>query len=97
MSEEMKEWQHDLPLEDLKQWAAIFKTAHGPHVYGAFGLVKEREVAEACDEGRMVQFAQDGAVGAALIYRRLKFGRTRHSYYEKPISFLAGEPIITAF
>jgi len=97
MAEEMKEWQHDLPLEELKQWAAIFRTVHGPHVYGAFGLVKEREVAEACAEGRMLQYAQDGAVGAALIYRRLKSGSTRHSYYDRPISLLAGESIITAF
>lgn len=99
MAEEMKDWQNGIALEELKQHAAIFKTVHGQHVYGAFGLIKEREVAEAIPEGRMAQHADPitGKIGAALLYRRLKSSSTRHSYYERPINLLAGESIIYAF
>jgi hypothetical protein len=51
----MKPWQHGIELDELKRMAAPFKTANARHVYGAFGLVKERDVASAISEGSFVQ------------------------------------------
>jgi hypothetical protein len=92
MAEEMKEWQRGFPLEELKRYAAIFASAHKPHVYGAFGLAKEREVAEAMSDNR---FFCNGKAG--LIFRELKSGSVHHTYYGRPIEMHAGEVFISAF
>lgn len=40
-------WARGFDLEFLRSATAIFEREHKPHVYGAFGLVKERDVAAA--------------------------------------------------
>lgn len=89
---EMKDWQHGIPLEQLKEFGAIFKAAHGPHVYGAFGLVKERDIAEAISEGRF--FVRPNA---AAIYKRLKVTSQQETYHESKITIPEGDGVISAF
>jgi hypothetical protein len=89
---EMKDWQHGIPLPLLKEFGAIFKAAHGPHVYGAFGLVKERDIAEAISECRFCV-----RPNAAAIYRRLKVTSQQETYHETKITIPAGDAIISAF
>lgn len=46
------EWQKGFPLEQLKALAAPFKERHRPLVFGAFGLTKERDIADAMEHKR---------------------------------------------
>lgn len=94
---ELKPWQHGYPLDSLKQAAALFKEQHGPHVYGAFGLAKEREVAEALHSGLWLSTGANGQNDAALIYRTLAHGSTHETYYNRAVQIGAGETIIGTF
>jgi hypothetical protein len=51
----MNDWTHGYPIEQLKTYAGVFKNAHKPLVFGAFGLVKERDIAQALIDNRLVQ------------------------------------------
>jgi hypothetical protein len=42
----MQDWQKGIELDRLRKFAAPFKAAHKPLVFGAFGLTKERDIAE---------------------------------------------------
>jgi hypothetical protein len=77
---ELKTWQHNIELAELKRLAAVFKSAHKPHVYGAFGLVKERDVAAAMAEGHFFYRQQNGAVGAAAIAKTLSSTSTHKTF-----------------
>src|SRR5262245_23395915 len=51
---ETKEWQRGFALDLLKAFAAPFRERHKPLVFGAFGLTKERDVAEALADKRAI-------------------------------------------
>jgi hypothetical protein len=51
----MSDWTHGYPIEQLKAYAGIFKSAHKSLVFGAFGLVKERDIAQALVDNCLVQ------------------------------------------
>lgn len=89
---EMKDWQRGIALDVLKDHAATFKAAHGPHVYGAFGLTKERDIADAITEGRYQRVQQ-----AAAIYRKLKVNSQQETYHESKVSIEAGDTVISTF
>lgn len=67
----MKPWQQGFELEDLKKMAAPFRASNAKHVYSAFGLVRERDVAAALSRGRFMS-----NLGAAAIVRPLRHGQT---------------------
>lgn len=74
----MPEWARGLDEALLKEHAGVFRSCHRPYVHGAFGLLKERDVATAMAEDRYT-FVDDGkAVRAAAVFRRL----TRPSKHE---------------
>lgn len=76
----MSAWQRGFDLDWLKTLAGPFALMHKPHVYGAFGLTKERDVAAALAEERLVWTRAEGgnSISAAAIYRVLKaMGRKR--------------------
>lgn len=69
----MKDWQRGRPLEELKRLSAPFLNYHKPHVYGAFGLIKERDVAAALAESRLIWIAEKGQPAkSAMIFNVLK-------------------------
>lgn len=57
-------WQRGYPLERLRALAAPFKAAHKALVFGAFGLTKERDVAEAYSRGRLLEVGDPPAAVA---------------------------------
>lgn len=54
MPEAAPNWTKGIDLGWLKQMAALFKAEQGPHTYGAFGLPKEIDIANARAEGRAI-------------------------------------------
>lgn len=89
---EMKDWQRGIALDTLKEYAAIFKAAHGPHVYGAFGLVNEREIADAMTSGGFVAIP-----GATCLFHTLKVNSQQETYHETTVAFDEGDAVISDF
>lgn len=85
-------WARGQSLAALGAYADIFRKAHGKHVHGAFGLVKERDIAAAIDEFRLV--CADGHPGesACAISTVLHRGSRHHDFtgatWELPIGSL---------
>ena len=50
----MDEWQKGFELDHLKAFAAPFKARHKALVFGAFGLTKERDIADALAQKRAI-------------------------------------------
>lgn len=59
-------WTHGYDLAELKEIAAVFVHAHKPHVYGAFGMTKERDIADAKAHKNLTMVAKRGIQGAAI-------------------------------
>lgn len=73
-AEPMKEWQKGIPLEPLREIAALFKDYDRGMVLGAFGATKERDVANAWAAGDL-RLVRDGeTVVGALLVKRLRAG-----------------------
>lgn len=62
----MKPWQHGYELDYLKTAALPFKKRFKKYVYGAFGIPKERDVADALAKGRCA-ILDDGGEVAAMV------------------------------
>lgn len=60
-------WTRGYPLETLRRYAGIFRERHKALVFGAFGLTREREVAEAMKRGRFVHLERPAP--AAALFR----------------------------
>jgi Aspartyl/Asparaginyl beta-hydroxylase len=58
------EWQRGYDLDYLRGFAKLFASRHKPLVFGAFGLVKERDVADALAANALV-WSRDRASGIA--------------------------------
>lgn len=65
-----EDWRRGYPLEELVALARPFKTMHKPLVFGAFGLVKERDVAEAMSRGCFF-YVGDGETAGAALFKEL--------------------------
>src|SRR5256885_746037 len=74
----MRLWQKGYDIQMLRALARPFRLAHQPHVYGAFGLIKERDIAQALSAGQILWTNRDKqatvgtSVGAACIFRDQK-------------------------
>lgn len=90
----MKPWQHGIDLSVLRDLQAPFKAVNKPHVYGAFGLTKERDLAAAHAEGRLI-FTRDGdkTVGAAM-FRLLKSPGGVKDWTGTEVRFPAGDLVV---
>jgi len=90
-------WQEGYEIDHLKRLAAPFAAAHKRHVYGAFGLVKERDVAAALKAGQLL-YAKDGetVVGAAII-KALAHGSTHSDFAGRAIKIPGDSVLISAF
>jgi hypothetical protein len=74
VTEAPAEWQCGIDLERLRLFAEPFRQRHKPLVFGAFGLTKERDLAPAMAEGRVIW---TGTPPEAVIVTRL-LGQTSH-------------------
>lgn len=77
----MEAWQKGFPLEELQALAEPFKTHHRKLVFGAFGLIKERDIADAKENNDIVfagtREGDKSVVEATAVIRRLK-NKSRH-------------------
>lgn len=63
-------WSRGFDLDFLKELAAVYRAAFKPHSYGAFGIPKERDVADAMAARELAWTrAEDGSVEAVAIFR----------------------------
>ena len=90
----MKPWQMGYELDYLKGIHMPFKTQHKPLVFGAFGLVKERDVATALLEGRCIF---DRARTSCIIWKHLKRGSVKKDFAGEEFRLPPASHIITHF
>lgn len=91
----MNDWQKGFPIEQLRELAAPFKARHKPLVFGAFGLTKERDIAEALAAHRVIWTGSPPQ--AVAIFSRLKHGSTQQDFAQREIPLGAGHVFIRAF
>lgn len=72
-------WALGYKLEELRYLAGIFKQAHKDYVYGAFGMVKERDVASALAFKTFYVYGKERQ-GAAIICSKLKSTGWHHDF-----------------
>lgn len=70
MTEEAPAWAKGFELEFLRECAALYKAEFKQHTYGAFGLPKERDIADARAAGQLVWTkAPAGEIAAVAMFR----------------------------
>ena len=89
----MKDWQLGYELEELRSLAAPFKERYGSFVFGAFALPKERDLALALKEGRLLRLS-DGALALA---RQLKVAAAHRDFTGRVIKAHAGDWMVSDF
>lgn len=89
---EAPDWARGFNLDFLRSVTSIFHEAHKPHVYGAFGLVKERDVANSMITKDF--WCNDSA---AALGHKLERGSTQHDFSGREILIPAGSYFIKAF
>jgi hypothetical protein len=95
--EEAPAWAKGYSIEALKEHAALFKDAHKAHVYGAFGLIKERDLAEAMSRGEYSAQMFKQQYEAAAIWHELKSGSTQYDFTGRAIKLPRGAIYVKAF
>lgn len=91
------EWARGYPVKVLKEYAQVFKDCHGPHVYGAFGLVKETTIAEALSAGAFALVPGKSGPSVAAIQHTLSGASAQHDFTGRSVRFLAGDVYVRAF
>lgn len=89
-------WARGYPLDELRDSTSVFTNAHRPHVYGAFGLVKERDVASARAEGNF-HLINCGSARAAAIGHLLHHGSSHTDFSGSPIRIPASTYFVKSF
>jgi hypothetical protein len=77
-------WQKGYPLEQLKAFAELFRECHKQFVFGAFGLLKERDVASALSERKLIYTLGDRPAAAALFFVT-KVPTVQHDFAQRRI------------
>lgn len=90
------EWQKGYDLSRLKTFAQLFKDCHKPFVFGAFGLVKERDIATAL-AGQDMIFSQGEDPEAAIIFSLLQSGSSHKDFAQREIKIPRGTLLIKSF
>lgn len=89
------EWQRGFDLDYLKQFGALFKDAHKPLVFGAFGLTKERDVADYLARDRAIW---TGAPPQAVaLFSVAKAASEQHDYAQRAIPIGQGAVVVRSF
>lgn len=94
-----KAWQRGIELVTLQRHAELYRSRHKPLVFGAFGLVKERDIATAIAEKCLLfaRGATEGSVAASAIARRLRAGSTHRDFCGRELRLYAGAIFASAF
>ena len=94
---ELPAWQRGRSLEELKFFSSIFAERHKRLVFGAFGLVKERDVAEGLANGQLCWGMHKKELMVAALARPLKKPLEQTDFRGKPIRLPAGVQFVRAF
>lgn len=89
------EWQRGQPLEKLQALAAVFKAAHKPLCFGAFGLTKERDIAAALSAGECSWTGQPPR--AVALHSVLKHAGHHSDFSGRPLKLPPGCIYVHAF
>lgn len=76
-------WAKGYSIDKLKQYSSIFSYSHKNLVFGAFGLIKERDIASALDENKLLSIYDPPE--AVLIYSELKTPSTHTTFSDRSI------------
>lgn len=87
-------WARGIDMAFLKACAAVFKADLKPHCYGAFGLPKERDVADAHAAGELLWTREGDQIAACAIFRQLKAGSQHQDFAGRTASIAKGELFI---
>lgn len=91
----MSDWQKGYDLGQLKGLAAPFKARHKALVFGAFGLTKERDVAEALSKNRCIWTGNPPE--AVALFQPLKKDSEQQDFAQRPVRIPAGTVLVKAF
>lgn len=87
-------WAKGFDLAFLKECAAALKPDIKPHCYGAFGLPKERDVADAHAEGGLMWTREGNQIAAVAIFRVLSSGSQHEDFAGRKAAISKGELLI---
>jgi hypothetical protein len=94
----LPEWQRGIPLDLLRSYASIFKARHKDLVFGAFGLTKERDIADALAAKALLwKRGPDGAPVAAAIAKVLRNAGSFHDFAGRAFEIPRGHIKVAAF
>lgn len=95
-TKEMKEWQKGYSLEFLRPYAELFKASNKPHIYGAFGLTKERDVADALAADSLIWWGAPEMPWAAGIAKQLSRDSQHHDFTGRTITIPGGDVLVSS-
>jgi Aspartyl/Asparaginyl beta-hydroxylase len=95
VSEELPSWQRGFALDYLKEFAGVFKERQKPLVFGAFGLIKERDIADALAKGRLFWTGKPPA--AVLICNVTKQPSGQRDFAQREFIVPPGVVLVKAF
>jgi hypothetical protein len=78
----METWQHGIEIERLRAFAALFKERHNALVFGAFGLTKERDIAEALSKNNVIWTGDPP--DAVALFALAKQDSEQHDFAQRP-------------
>jgi hypothetical protein len=93
----LADWQKGFELELLKSFGELFKARHKSLVFGAFGLTKERDIAEALLLNRLIWKGTPPDVEAAAIFAPLSKDSEREDFAQRKLTLPAGSVMVKAF
>lgn len=91
----MNDWQKGFELEHLKAFAAVFKERHKPLVFGAFGLTKERDIAEALSKKRLIWTGTPPE--SVAIFSVTKKPSEQEDFVQRPFTIMPGTVYVKSF
>src|SRR5215813_2053366 len=91
----MEAWQQGFELDRLRQFDAPFKERHKPLVFGAFGLTKERDVAEALAKNQALWTGNPPQ--AIALFKPVKLGSEQTDFAGRTFEIPPGSIVVKAF
>lgn len=90
-------WQRGIEMDVLRAHAAVFKERHKPLVHGAFGLIKERDIADAIAAGGLAYKGTTAAPRAIALVHRLKAMGGVTDFAGRSMDIPTGDAKVSAF
>lgn len=92
-------WAKGFPLDFLKEVAALFRAEFKPHSYGAFGIPKERDIADVLAADQLMwSRSREGnkAIEAAATFRLVSQKTVHEDFTGRRATLLSGDVFVRA-